>query len=566
MTRTLSALLLALVLVLAACGAADDQGERTCTTKADCNAGEECIQNKCFQPADVQPGEVDASPGEGVTDVAVDVPDDGKTDVPDSPDQIEDSKTDVPIVPDIPVEADNDPPTVASTTPAADQDNVDIPFTITVVFNEPMKTTTIYEQSFEVKDIKGTQVAGTLAFSANDTTAVFTPTVGVLAASPYTVTLKGSIIQDAAGNKLGEWQTFTFYTRPPKDLSKYDALAAKYAPVINQATDLAAPHYDYLTAFDVDGDWDGLDTLQYVQQTATELPANVYYAVTETSSHYFVQYVFFYPFRNTAEPTERFGNDVSGALVVVRKYPTEAPVAVETYYKRQSDEPSNAFVTSESGIVPDGTSPESLRINGVYPQAELFPGDRYVAYLTAGSHQSCVWNWTGGGTIINYCKLSAAMKNEIESHRIQYVYKGVAEAIAKGAGWPVAKEDVGYGLQDLVVKLWPRRKAEGVVGDSEITYTPEQGRPGANQKMGRSLVTSLDGDFSFAPWAWRWWQSGVAGYDLPRGMLFLDPAWFVATRHNLYTEFDPQTKAGFSTDYCFNAFFNIDNRSKPECQ
>jgi hypothetical protein len=410
------------------------------------------------------------------------------------------------------------------------------------------------------------QIAGTLAFTNSDTTAVFTPTVGVLAASPYTVTLKGSIIQDAAGNKLGEWQSFTFYTRPPKELEKYETLAGKYAPVINQATDPAAPHYDYLTRFDVDGNWNGLDTLQYVQQTATSLPAHVYYAVSETASHYFIQYVYYYPFRNPAEATEKFGNDVSGALVVVQKYPAEAPIAIETYYKRQSDEPSNAFVTTESGIVPNGTSPEALRINGVYPRAELFPGDRYVAYLTAGSHQSCVWNWTGGGTIVNYCKLSAAMKNEIESHRIQYVYKGVAEALAKGAGWPVAKEDVGYALENLLVKLWPRRKAVDVVGDSELTYTPEEGRPGASLKVGKSFVTSLDGDFAFTPWAWRWWQSGVAGYDLPRGMMFLDPAWFVATRHNLYTPFDAVAKTGFSTDYCFNAYFNIDNRSKPECQ
>jgi hypothetical protein len=158
------------------------------------------------------------------------------------------------------------------------------------------------------------------------------------------------------------------------------------------------------------------------------------------------------------------------------------------------------------------------------------------------------------------------MKNEIETHRIQYVYKGVAEPLAKGAGWPVAKEDVGYQLDNLLIKLWPRRKAVGVVGDSDWTYAPVEGRPGAGMKFGKTVVTSLDNDFSYAPWAWAWAQSGVAGYELPLAMMSLDPAWFLATRHNLFTPFDAVAKTGFSTDYCFNAFFNIDNRAKPECQ
>ena len=568
MKRILLPWLMAFTALLAGCGAGDDQGNRTgCTSKADCAAGQECVQNECVDLVDALPGETDAVPAEGLTDTTVDTAGDGLTDTAEAtPDVKPDTHTDAVEIHDVPVEADNQPPTIASTTPAADQDNVDIPFTITVVFNEPMKTMTIYEQSFEVKDIKGVQVAGSLAYSANDTTVTFTPSVGVLAASPYTVTLKGSIIQDAAGNKLGGLETFTFYTRPPKDLQKYDALAQKYAPVINQATDTTAPQYDYLASFDVDGNWDGLDTLQYVQQTATQLAAHVYYGVTETESHYFIQYVYYYPFRNAEVPAEKFGNDLSGAIVVVAKYPAEAPVAVETYYKRLSDMASNAFVTTESGIVPEGKTPEAYKVNAQYPAAELFPGGRYVAYLTARSHQSCVWNWGGGGTVINYCKLSAAMKNEIETHRIQYVYKGVAEPIAKGAGWPVAKEDVGYQLDDLLVKLWPRRKAEGVVGDSDWTYSPVDGRPGANTKFGKTLVTSLDGDFSYSPWAWYWAQSGVAGYELPLGMMVLDPAYYLATRHNLFTPFDPGTKAGFSTEYCFNAYFNIDNRSKPECQ
>jgi len=563
MRRTLSLALAASLLLLVACSSGDDQGENTCTTKDDCAAGQVCIQNRCVNEGDTGGDTADVQADLTYPETAQDVvPDEAGT--PDTP---PDPGTPELPTPDVPVEADDTPPTVASTIPAADQDDVAIPFVVKVFFSAPMKTPTIYEQSFVVEDINGQQVAGAITFEANDTTAVFTPTAGVLAASPYTVTIKGSIVQDAAGNRLGDWFEYTFYTRPPKDLDTYRTLAETYAPVIHQATDQTAPHYDYLTSFDLDGNWGGPDNLQYIQQKATEVSSVVYYDVVESLSHYFIRYIYFYPFRNTTEPTERFSNDVSGAMVVLRKLPTVEPISVQTYYKRQSDEPSNAFVTSESGIVPQGSSADAVRVNAVYPRDQLFPDGRYAAYLTSGTHQSCLWLWEGTGAVVNYCKLSAAMKTELESHRILYVWKGVAEKLAKGSGWPKAKEDVGYELQSLIVKLWPRRKAEGLVGGSEMTYAPPDGRPGSNLKFGKSFVTSLDGDFAHAPWAWRWWQSGVAGYELPRGAWFLDPAYYVSTRHNLYAPFNADTGEGFSRDYCFNPYFNIDQRAtNPACQ
>jgi hypothetical protein len=574
MYQARASLLIGLLLLAVACGGDDGQTSTVCTRKSDCATGQDCLQGYCVSVSDVVDleGEVATGDAAEVDDNAQDSAADSSTDVaeasdvkPDAPDVAD--VPDVPDVPDVVPEADNTKPTVASTDPAAEADDVPIPFVVKVVFSEPMKVVTIYDQSFAVRDIAGNKIPGAITFEAGDTTAVFTPTQGLFASSSYTVELKGSVIQDAAGNRLEDWVTYTFYTRPPLNQESYLALAEAYAPVINQATNPEAPQYDYLTRFNLDGNWDGLDNPQAIQTKVTQVPAVVYYDVLETYSHYYIHYVFFYPYRDTDEAAQKFGNDVSGATVVVQKYPAQAPIAVETYYKNESDEQSHAFVTGESGFVPAGSDPNAVRINGVYPQSELFPGGHYMAYLTARTHQSCLWNWEGTGAMVSYCKLSAAMKNELEGHRIQYVYKGTAETLDKAGTFPVTKEDVGYALESLLVKLWPRRLADGVVGSSSITYAPAEGRPGSGTKMGASFVTPYEGDFGRTPWAWRWNPGGAAQfYDLPRGMLYLDPAWFVATRHNHSVNFDKTTKVGFSIDYCFNPFFNIDKRSTdPAC-
>jgi len=65
---------------------------------------------------------------------------------------------------------------------------------------------------------------------------------------------------------------------------EYRSLAEYYAPVVYQETRSAT--LDFNTRFDFDGDWNGANN--WDNAYLFELPAYVYYAVIESSGHYFI--------------------------------------------------------------------------------------------------------------------------------------------------------------------------------------------------------------------------------------------------------------------------------------
>jgi hypothetical protein len=94
---------------------------------------------------------------------------------------------------------------------------------------------------------------------------------------------------------------------PPS--ASYYTLAARWSPIIIQ--DVGCTVYgDYITRIDYDGDYVGnnnWDNLGYPTK-ARRLPAYVYYAVMETTTHYFVWYALFHPaddfhWQTSASPT-----------------------------------------------------------------------------------------------------------------------------------------------------------------------------------------------------------------------------------------------------------------------
>src|SRR5258708_7175038 len=72
------------------------------------------------------------------------------------------------------------------------------------------------------------------------------------------------------------------------------AVAARFAPIFYQALG-DKPRSDYITNFDFDGDWRGDNNWEHTDDKSFPLRAYIYYAVSETQTHFFIHYVVFHP-------------------------------------------------------------------------------------------------------------------------------------------------------------------------------------------------------------------------------------------------------------------------------
>ncbi len=100
-------------------------------------------------------------------------------------------------------------------------------------------------------------------------------------------------------------------------------IAAAFAPVF-QIGVTADPRYDVPTRFDFDGDWRADNNWRAADQPGFDPRASVYYALSETETHFFIHYSLFFPvddpriFDRRARSHE---NDFETCLVVVEKDP-----------------------------------------------------------------------------------------------------------------------------------------------------------------------------------------------------------------------------------------------------
>ncbi len=66
--------------------------------------------------------------------------------------------------------------------------------------------------------------------------------------------------------------------------------------------------FDYITNFDFDGDWAGDNNWKNAADARFPLKAYVYYAVSETPTHYLIHYAAFHP-------RDYKGGEATGALM-----------------------------------------------------------------------------------------------------------------------------------------------------------------------------------------------------------------------------------------------------------
>ena len=174
------------------------------------------------------------------------------------------------------------------------------------------------------------------------------------------------------------------------------AVAARFAPVFHQG--MVGSRFDFITNFDFDGDWVGDNNWVNSGEARFPQKAYVYYAVSETPTHYFIHYAAYHPrdykggeltgamlsqiVRRGAQASTRVKqmpiandvvlaheNDLEGCLVVVQKKGPRIEEAVVVYvetlaHNRYLKFQPTATLAGEVG---------SVRLQGQHPEVYIEP-------------------------------------------------------------------------------------------------------------------------------------------------------------------------------------------------
>lgn len=265
------------------------------------------------------------------------------------------------------------------------------------------------------------------------------------------------------------------------------ALAGWWAPTWYQDTDSSNYKADYITSFTFDGDWRGNNNWNNLPYYA--VPAYVYYAVIETTTHYFLVYADFHP-RDWSESCAFFNcheNDMEGVMVVVKKdgstygaFHAMFTVAHTNFYSYKD------YQSSLSNAVTDGRE----AIDGdVQFQGSHHP---YVYVEAKGHGVYGAKRWETNGCPGGDC--------------VVYVYTGTAEQPSSGND-----RSVGYALRSMN-EIWNRR--------FDYTYT--------FASYGTFRGDDYEDNSANAPWGWDDGDDGA----VYRGDLYMKPAYMVQYYHD----------------------------------
>jgi hypothetical protein len=332
-----------------------------------------------------------------------------------------------------------------------------------------------------------------------------------------------------------------------RNLSRDREIAERFAPVFHQALG-PAPRYDYITRYDFDGDWRGDNNWNNAENRQFPLKANVYFAVFETATHYFVHYAAFHPrdykggdrrgallseamragvrLGGQYDPTGRANeavmaheNDLEGALVIAEKNGDDIskarPVIVETLAH-------NNYLK----YVPPGSplSGDPVQMDGTRP------------HLFIESKGHGIEAWTG----------DAVQRASAPGGFLVYTFTGTAD----DPDSPRTGDSIGYDLLPTYEAFWTRSRAgrnESFGADHDygiVTVSLPAGESPIRLGVLGSALNGVVGaaNMSRPPWGWFDGQDRTR----PLGEWFLQPAETAKRRWQL-----PDS---FSTTYSHHPF------------
>ena len=335
-------------------------------------------------------------------------------------------------------------------------------------------------------------------------------------------------------------------------------IAAQFAPVFRQGLGDRRRH-DYITNFDFDGDWRGDNNWDNADDARFPHRAYVYYAVSETPTHFFIHYAVFHPrdykggaargrvlseiIREGArrggryDPTGLSGeavlaheNDMEGCLVVAAKTGVDLKAARVVFVETLAHDRFLKYVPAAAVAV------EGRRDENGFGEVRLDSMGRPELYVEARGHGVVAFD---GGE-----------KQTPANGTLVYKFKGRADDPEKSTAG-----EIGYALVPLSATIWPRARG-GVNQTFGVTYQYGARSFSAAQTTARAarrrvnlgnLGVAFRGSVGAANAArppWGWFDRNER--SRPRGEWFFDPAATIKRHFKLGDDFsDAYTHAPF---------------------
>ena len=371
-------------------------------------------------------------------------------------------------------------------------------------------------------------------------------------------------------------------------------IAARFAPVFHQGV-IGDGRFDYPTNVDFDGDWVGTNNWANSADQKFALKGYIYYAVSETPTHYFIHYAAFHPrdykggektgailskgVRAGAVATEKVKktetaddvvlaheNDFEGCLVVVEKrgpsLDKAAVVVVETmahnHYLKYEREPAadsqNAAFQREGEhpilyIEPKGHGIEALDDDSERPAHSNVEPSGSKGMVKKGF----------GGLMKGLSKVKKVVTLEPPEAVRVYRFTGRAEdpeqAKPAAPAGPVQMTSTGYDLVPIYSTIWAsaRGGVNDTYGEAEdygtrtISIAAAAAPITATLGLLGSALKGLAGAANKARPPWGWFD--MRERERPLGEWFFDPAATVK-RHF-------KTLGALSTAYFHEPFLGV---------
>ena len=351
----------------------------------------------------------------------------------------------------------------------------------------------------------------------------------------------GPSAQSSSARAVGP---ISIYQATASETSAYREIAARFAPIFYQALG-ENPRSDYITNFDFDGDWRGDNNWEHTDDQKFPLRGFIYYAVSETPTHFFIHYAVFHP--RDYKGGERKGlilseiiregikrgsghdptgllseagvaheNDMEGALVVVAKNGTDLNRARVAFVETLHHDDFSPYLTGES-------APQGFGIFKTDKQ-------RVLLYVEPKGHG--IEPYSGDD------------KQTAKKEFLIYKFAGRAED-------PDKQKDstVGYELLPIQATLWPKarigKEDKGVTyatshdyAEISISVVQANGRVDVKKikvgEIGETFAGNSGGvNMARPPWAW----FDKHHRDDPLGLWFFDPASIIKRDFNLPESF-----------------------------